>query len=125
MTYNGSSCRVNVTSRLYKPDQSNKYAFIYRPIDLNNPFPNRNAGINWYDWYSIQSNKDRLKSSYSKLEYQVELDNQSVSKIKEYNKNYNYLDWTGINEKTEKSNFINNYFKDNYKIERIQEGGNP
>ncbi len=125
LTYNGSSCRVNVTSRLYKPDQSNKYAFIYRPIDLNNPFPNRNAGINWYDWYSIQSNKDRLKSSYSKLEYQVELDNQSVSKIKEYNKNYNYLDWTGINEKTEKSNFINNYFKDNYKIERIQEGGNP
>lgn len=130
LTYDGEnddSCKVNVTSRLYKPNQKNEYAFIYRPIDLNNPFPNRNAGINWYDWYSIQSNKDRLKSSYSKskLEYQVELDNQSVSKIKEYNKNYNYLDWTGINEKTEKSNFINNYFKDNYKIERIQEGGNP
>ena len=128
LTYGGEnddSCKVNVTSRLYKPDQSNKYAFIYRPIDLNNPFPNRNAGINWYDWYSKQSNKERLKSSYSKLEYQVELDNQSVSKIKEYNKENNYLDWKGINEETEKSDFINNYFKDNYKIERIQEGGNP
>lgn len=125
LTYNGSSCRVNVTSRLYKPNQKNEYAFIYRPIDLNNPFPNRNAGINWYDWYSIQSNKDRLKSSYSKKEYQVELDNQSVSKIKEYNKNNNYLDWKDINEKTEKSAFINDYFKDNYKIESIQEGGNP
>lgn len=74
---NDDSCKVNVTSRLYKPDQSNKYAFIYRPIDINNPFPNRNAGVNWYDWYSIPANKERLKSSYSKEEYQVILDNQS------------------------------------------------
>lgn len=116
---NDDSCKVNVTSRLYKPNQKNEYAFIYRPIDLNNPFPNRNAGINWYDWYSIPANKDRLKSSYSKKEYQVELDNQSVSKIKEYNKNNNYLNWTGINEETGKSKFI-----DEYNIVRIQEGGN-
>lgn len=118
LTYDGEnddSCKVNVTSRLYKPNQSNKYAFIYRPIDINNPFPNRNAGVNWYDWYSIPANKERLKSSYSKQEYQVILDNQSVSKIKEYNKNNNYLDWKGINEETGKSEFI----------ERILEGGNP
>lgn len=123
LTYDGEnddSCKVNVTSRLYKPDQSNKYAFIYRPVDLNNPFPNRNAGVNWYSWYSIPANKERLKSSYSKKEYQVELDNQSVSKIKEYNKNNNYLNWTGINEETGKSKFI-----DEYNIVRIQEGGNP
>lgn len=116
---NDDSCKVNVTSRLYKPNQKNEYAFIYRPIDLNNPFPNRNAGINWYDWYNIPANKDRLKSSYSKKEYQVELDNQSVSKIKEYNKNKNYLDWKGINEETGKSEFIDEYNA------RIQEGGNP
>ena len=123
LTYGGEnddSCKVNVTSRLYKPDQSNKYAFIYRPIDINNPFPNRNAGVNWYDWYSIPANKERLKSSYSKKEYQVELDNQSVSKIKEDNKNNNYLNWTGINKETGKSDFI-----DKYNIVRIQEGGNP
>lgn len=123
LTYDGEnddSCKVNVTSRLYKPNQKSEYAFIYRPIDLNNPFPNRNAGVNWYDWYSISANKERLKSSYSKLEYQVELDNQSVSKIKEYNKDNNYLNWTDINEETEKSKFI-----DDYKIERFQEGGNP
>ena len=117
---NDDRCKVNVTSRLYKPDQSNKYAFTYRPIDLNNPFPNRNAGVNWYDWYSIPANKERLKSSYSKKEYQVELDNQSVSKIKEDNKNNNYLNWTGINKETGKSDFI-----DKYNIVRIQEGGNP
>ena len=43
------------------------------------------------------------------------LDSQSISKIKEYNKNNNYLDWKGINEETGKSEFI----------ERILEGGNP
>ena len=117
---NDDNCKVNVTSRLYKPNQKNEYAFIYRPIDLNNPFPNRNAGVNWYDWYSIPANKERLKSSYSKKEYQVELDNQSVSKIKEDNKNNNYLNWTGINKETGKSDFI-----DKYNIVRIQEGGNP
>lgn len=122
LTYGGEnddSCKVNVTSRLYKPNQKNEYAFIYRPIDINNPFPNRNAGVNWYDWYSIPANKERLKSSYDKVEYQMKLDNQSVSKIKEYNKNKNYLDWKGINEKTEKSEFIDEYNA------RIPEGGNP
>lgn len=123
LTYDGEnddSCKVNVTSRLYKPEKNNEYAFIYRPIDLNNPFPNRNAGVNWYSWYSISTNKDRLKSSYDKKEYTAELDNQIVSKIKEYNKDNNYLNWTDINEETEKSKFI-----DDYKIERFQEGGNP
>lgn len=125
LTYGGEnddSCKVNVTSRLYKPNQKNEYAFIYRPIDINNPFPNRNAGVNWYDWYSIPANKERLKSSYSKKEYQVILDNQSVSKIKEDNKNNNYLDWRGINKDTEKSEFIDKYNR--YFSVRDQEGGN-
>lgn len=108
LTYDGEkdkTCQVNVNSRLYKPEKNNEYAFIYRPIDLNNPFPNRNAGVNWYDWYSVPYNKNRLKSSYDKIEYTAELDNQVVSKIKEYNKKNNYLDWRGISE-TGKSKFI-------------------
>lgn len=109
---NDDSCKVNVTSRLYKPNQKNEYAFIYRPIDINNPFPNRNAGVNWYSWYEEPANKNRLESSYDKVEYQMELDNQSVSKIKEYNKDKNYLDWKGINEKTGKSDFVRDYGDD-------------
>lgn len=42
----------------------------------------------------------------------MELDNQSVSKIKEYNKDKNYLDWKGINEKTGKSDFVRDYGDD-------------
>ena len=123
ITYNGksnssSNCTVNTYPRFYEEDNKT-YKFIYRPIDLNNPFPNRNAGINWYDWYSIPANKDRLKSSYSKKEYQVELDNQIVSKIKGYNKNNNYLDWRGIS-KTGKSEFI-----ENNNFMRTYGGGTP
>lgn len=124
LTYDGEkdkTCQVNVNSRLYKPEKNNEYAFIYRPIDLNNPFPNRNAGVNWYDWYSDPYNKNRLKSSYDKIEYTAELDNQIVSKIKEYNKNNNnnYLDWRGISE-TGKSEFI-----ENNNFMRTYGGGTP
>lgn len=124
LTYDGEkdkTCQVNVNSRLYKPEKNNEYAFIYKPIDLNNPFPNRNAGVNWYDWYSVPYNKNRLKSSYDKIEYTAELDNQIVSKIKEYNKNNNnnYLDWRGISE-TGKSEFI-----ENNNFMRTYGGGTP
>lgn len=85
--------------------------FIYRPIDINNPFPNRNAGINWFDWYDISSNKDRLENTYNSknLEYKAVLDNETIANIKKYNKNKNYLDWNSINDKTGKSSFINDY----------------
>lgn len=101
------SCTVNVYNRLYEKDSTN-YKFIYRPINLNNPFPDRNAGVNWYEWYSKDSNKKRLQESYSKLQYQVTLDNQTVAKIKDYNTNYNYLEWDNI--ENGESKFIDEYF---------------
>lgn len=87
--------------------------FIYRPIDLNNPFPNRNAGMNWYDWYNNSQNKDRLEKSYNKLQYQITLDSKLVSEIKKYNKNElnngGYLDWKTIDELSN-SSFVDEYF---------------
>lgn len=101
------SCTVNVYNRLYEKDSTN-YKFIYRPISINNPFPDRNAGVNWYEWYSKDSNKKRLQESYSKLQYQVALDNQTVAKIKDYNTNHNYLEWDNI--ENGESDFIDTYF---------------
>ena len=101
------SCTVNVYNRLYEEDSTN-YKFIYRPIDLNNPFPDRNAGVNWYEWYRKDSNKKRLQESYSKLQYQVTLDNQTAAKIKDYNTNHNYLEWDNI--ENGESEFIDEYF---------------
>ena len=67
-------------------------------------------GVNWYTWYITEGNKDRktLEDSYKKLEYYTELDNRTISTIKEYNKNHNYFSEVD-------KNFFRNY---------IKEGGN-
>ena len=92
------NCEINLYPLLYD------YRFIYRPIDLYNPFPNRNAGINWYEWYKIAANKARLENSYSKLEYTATLNNSNIAEIKNYNKDNSYLDWSNI--ESGKSSFI-------------------
>lgn len=109
-------CEINLYKLFYK--DNGKYNFIYRPIDIYNPFPNRNAGINWFDWYNINRNKERLEESYSNLQYIANLDNKNISEIKEYNKDNNYLNWDSINEKTGESSFIT----ENDYIDRV--GGN-
>lgn len=112
VTYDGkrnraSNCIVNTYPRFYEEDNKT-YKFIYRPIDINNPFPNRNAGVNWYSWYEEPANKNRLESSYDKVEYQMELDNQRVIDIKRYNNLHSYLDWYGISD-SGKSDFVRDY----------------
>ena len=96
-----TNCQVNLYTLI-----SGIPKFIYRPIDINNPFPNRNAGINWYDWYNITRNKERLENTYSNLDYTAILDNKAISDIKNYNKMHNYLEWDSINEVTKESSFI-------------------
>lgn len=92
-----TGCNLKVVNRLYNPpgggDGKLKYKFIYRPIDLSNPFPNRFPGVNWYSWYIIEKNKDKktLEDSYKKLEYSAELNNATISKIKNYNKENTYF----------------------------------
>lgn len=116
------NCTIEVYPLLVCPDCGGNggmsYKFIYRPIDISNPFPNRNPGINWFEWYSIERNKDRLENTYSELQYVANLDNKAIADIKKYNKEHNYLDWDSINSNTEKSSFIT----DNDYIVRV--GGN-
>ena len=102
-----TSCLLKVTNRLY---ENGKHKFIYRPINLNNPFPNRFPGVNWYTWYITEGNKDKktLEDSYEHREYYTELNNDSISKIKKYNKDNNYF------------NKVDTDFFENY----IKEGGN-
>lgn len=102
-----TKCLLKVTNRLY---ENGKHKFIYRPINLNNPFPNRSPGVNWYTWYITEGNKDKktLEDLYEHLEYYTELNNDSISKIKKYNKDNNYF------------NKVDTDFFKNY----IKEGGN-
>lgn len=116
-TLNGSkdNCDINLYPLYGQPTggkKNLKYIFIYRPIDLNNPFPNRNPGMNWYDWYNIERNKERLESSYNKEQYSITLDSQKTSEIKKYNKDElnkgGYFDWKTI--ENGQSSFIDKYF---------------
>lgn len=112
VTYDGkrnraSNCEINTYPRFYEEDNKT-YKFIYRPIDINNPFPNRNAGVNWYSWYEEPANRNRLESSYDEVEYQMKLDNQKVIDIKRYNNLHSYLDWYGISD-SGKSDFVRDY----------------
>lgn len=112
VTYDGkrnraSNCEINTYPRFYEEDNKT-YKFIYRPIDINNPFPNRNAGVNWYSWYEEPANRNRLESSYDEVEYQMKLDNQKVIDIKRYNNLHSYLDWYGISD-SGKSDFVRGY----------------
>ena len=111
-----TSCLLKVTNRIYEPTSGGKengkvkYKFIYRPINLSNPFPNRFPGVNWYTWYITERNKDNktLEDSYNNLDYYTELNNDSISKIKKYNKDNNYFNKVDTD-----------FFKD-----YIKEGGN-
>ena len=116
-TLNGSkdNCEINLYPLYGQPTggkKNLKYIFIYRPIDLNNPFPNRNPGMNWYDWYNIERNKERLESSYNREQYSITLDGNLTSEIKKYNRNEltkgGYFDWKTI--ENGQSSFIDKYF---------------
>lgn len=96
-------CDIQLYPLLYK---DGKYNFVYRPIDINNPFPSRNPGINWYNWIAIQDNIERLKNTYyGDSEYTAVINNSTMNEIKKYNEKYNYLDWNNI----ETDSFIDNY----------------
>lgn len=108
-----TNCLLKVTNRIYEPSGGGeengkvKYKFIYRPISLNNPFPNRLPGVNWYTWYITEGNKDKktLEGSYKKIEYYTKLVNKTISEIKSYNKDNDYFGEVD-------SNFFKTYIKE-------------
>lgn len=104
-------CKINVYNRLYNNS-------LYRPINIMNPFPGRNPGVNWFKWYSISSNRERLEESYKNIHYIATLDNIALQKIKNYNNNQKnsggYSDWNF--DASGNSEFVNEF------IERV--GGN-
>ena len=92
-------------SSIDKDENNDKYGnvlFMYRQIDLNNPFPDRQAGSNWIGKESrITSTANNIKT-YTR--FTIALDSSSIQRIREYNDVYPY-DTFNLNE-IEKSNFI-------------------
>ena len=118
--YGTYECGVECIQKLYDLEKysdrfaateryNSAYLYFYRPIYLNNPFPNREASSNWIDWIKSHSNDLMNTYSDSNLEYTVYLDNDALATITSYNdnlfENFGYLDYSiGIDGK---SNFIN------------------
>lgn len=85
-------------------DDYGNTAFVYRTIELDNPFPDRSPGANWYGNENlILTTKDNL-DDLSKFE--ITLNRNSIRKVREYNQIYPY-DTFNLNE-MEKSLFVIN-----------------
>ena len=100
------------------------FNFYYKPIDINEPFPNglNNTSI-WYEWNKDKNNPN-ISKSYEQLTYYANT-SQNENEIRKYNnqkeydndkKDYPYASWEGKNEndteggmnKDGTSNFIDN-----------------
>ena len=72
------------------------FNFYYRPIDIDNPFPN---GINddsyWKTWYDTEKKEPNLKESFKEVTYWT--NNIDLNSIREYNEESSYLDWETMN----------------------------
>lgn len=82
------------------------FNFYYKPIDINNPFPNDVGTTSlWNDWSNSGKDNPDLTESYSEITY--EAINISVSKVRNYNENNTYTSWENMTYRGI-SNFIEN-----------------
>jgi len=89
-------CDIKCLQKLYDENDWS-FAFIYRPINLNNPFPgDRARGANWEIIY--QTDETIAKENIFKrnnLEYEINLGPSEINNIKNYNNNKTY---TNLND---------------------------
>lgn len=87
------TCSVNVEQKLY--NNEGKYVFMYRPISLSKPFPNRQEGINWTNLRDNNSTVFEQKITNGRndteLEYHIKLTPTLISQLKNETKAYNDL----------------------------------
>lgn len=96
---NTYSCGVNCVQRFYDEDD-NGYYFKYRPIDLNDVFPNRNAGVQWSTWMEnegaskVNSNTGNLvldQPNDKNLNLRANITSGMMETIRKYNNNHEHL----------------------------------
>ncbi len=112
-TNNGFSCQYGVLDNRKKEKEcfdNNNYCtnnYYFRQISLNNPFPNREPGLNWKDnvFNSSETKVQKYitnnnENIYQKIMYEIKLDNSKISQIKNYNKLQNQSNkgygWDGM-----------------------------
>lgn len=116
LNINGT-CKIDVVNELfdYADNGDVEPRYHYRPIDINNPFPDGKVADNWKK-YSVEEYFSRLRNSYDTgFYYKVVLvggtsNDGKISMNRIENRNYN--DWTNIDSSGE-SKFVENFYKNN------------
>lgn len=91
------------------------FEFYYRPIDINNPFPNGVTDDSyWKVWSESKKNLEELKNSYDEKTYTAY--NIDAAKVRKYNDKELYTSWTNMN-----IDGTSNYIKNEGVITRISE----
>lgn len=74
----------------------NGFNFYYRPIDINNPFPNGlSTSSIWEDWNNNKNKDLDLTKSFENVTYIAT--NIDARNIRTYNKNNSYTSWSNMN----------------------------
>lgn len=69
----------------------NGYNIYYRPINIDNPFPNTPTKNSlWYDWYNSTNKNPNLKDSFKEMTYSIAVSNKLADTIRAYNVNNPY-----------------------------------
>lgn len=118
--YGTWECNYNLYSKLITPNL-NGLKVIYRPIDLNNPFPDidgtgRDSGSNWDGYHDIITSHTDIYSN--KPMYTFYLTPSTIKRIRSYNKNNSYDDFNlkcvGDTGNGCISDFLTDFIKQNY-----------
>ena len=116
--YLNGRCDIDVINKVYNcSGNSCEPKYRYRPIDLNDPFPNGKVPVNWKNWIKVSTNLVRLSNTYKKgFVYSITLINGSNSDGKKLAVNdkhvlndVNYNSWKNI-KLDGTSAFVNNSY---------------
>lgn len=126
--YLGVDVNIPLVQKFYNEETTDDkiifkgFNFYYRPIDINNPFPNGIASDSyWSEWGKSRKAVPNLSESFLKngqanVTYITRGINASA--IREYNDKYPYTDWSNMNIKGASSVIGSNEIP-NTQIERI------
>lgn len=91
-----------ITQKFYNEEQSSDktifkgFAFYYRPININNPFPNGIANDSlWKEWESNNKKDPDLTKSFSSITYFAT--NINANSVRAYTKEHPYTSWSEMN----------------------------
>ena len=99
--YNKLVLNIPVTQKYYNEEKNGSestlqgFNFYYRPIDIDNPFPNGIASDSYWKIWEENGKKDPdISKSYDEYTYVTNMDEDE---IREYNDEIEYTDWSDMN----------------------------